>query len=220
MERTIKVTGRGKASVRPDTIELGIFLNKVYPEYRQAMEASAEHTGALKAAAERAGFSPEELKTTGFSVNMNYEGVYDEKGNWQNRFSGYRCEHSLVIRFPLDNEKLGRLLSELMECGADAEISIRHTVKDPEPARQELLKKAVNDSRLKAEALADAAGVALGRIINVDYSWGEMEIFNRTVDRMVMGNAKMSAAEESLDMDIEADDIRLQDTVTVIWEII
>ena len=220
MERTIKVTGRGKASVRPDTIELGIFLNKVYPEYRQAMEASAEHTGALKAAAERAGFSPEELKTTGFSVNMNYEGVYDEKGNWQNRFSGYRCEHSLVIRFPLDNEKLGRLLSELMECGADAEISIRHTVKDPEPARQELLKKAVSDSRLKAEALAEAAGVTLGRIINVDYSWGEMEIFNRTVDRMAMGNAKMSAAEESFDMDIEADDIRLQDTVTVIWEII
>lgn len=220
MERTIKVTGRGKASVRPDTIELGIFLNKVYPEYRQAMEASAEHTGALKAAAERAGFGPEELKTTGFSVNMNYEGICDEKGNWQNRFSGYRCEHSFVIRFPLDNEKLGRLLSELMECGADAEISIRHTVKDPEPARQELLKKAVSDSRLKAEALAEAAGVTLGKIINVDYSWGEMEIFNRTVDRMAMGNAKMSAAEESFDMDIEADDIRLQDTVTVIWEII
>ena len=220
MERTIRVTGRGKMNVKPDTIELNIFVSKVYPEYAEAMEASAEMTETLKAAAERAGFDPRDLKTTGFSINMNYEGVYDEKGNWKNKFAGYRYDHNLALRFDADNVKLGKMLWELSDCGADAEISINHTVKDPEPIRNELLAKAVKDSRTKAEVLAASSGVSLGDIISVDYSWGEMQIYNRTVDEMTFGrNAKISMAEESFDMDIQADDIHIQDTVTVIWEI-
>ena len=172
MERTIRVTGRGKMNVKPDTIELNIFVSKVYPEYAEAMEASAEMTEVLKAAAERAGFDPRDLKTTGFSINMNYEGVYDEKGNWKNKFAGYRYDHNLALRFDADNVKLGKMLWELSDCGADAEISINHTVKDPEPVRNELLAKAVKDSRTKAEVLAAASGVSLGDMISVDYSWG------------------------------------------------
>ena len=220
MERTIRVTGRGKINVKPDTIELNIFVSKVYPEYAEAMEASAEMTEVLKAAAERAGFDPRDLKTTGFSINMNYEGVYDEKGNWKNKFAGYRYDHNLALRFDADNVKLGKMLWELSDCGADAEISINHTVKDPEPVRNELLAKAVKDSRTKAEVLAAASGVSLGNIISVDYSWGEMQIYNRTVDNLTFGsNSKISMTEESFDMDIEADDIHIRDTVTVIWEI-
>jgi uncharacterized protein YggE len=220
MERTIRVTGRGKMNVKPDTIELNIFVSKVYPEYAEAMEASAEMTEVLKAAAERAGFDPRDLKTTGFSINMNYEGVYDEKGNWKNKFAGYRYDHNLALRFDADNVKLGKMLWELSDCGADAEISINHTVKDPEPIRNELLAKAVKDSHTKAEVLAAASGVSLGDIISMDYSWGEMQIYNRTVDNMTFGGAaKMSMTEESFDMDIEDDDINIQDTVTVIWEI-
>ena len=220
MERTIRVTGRGKMNVKPDTIELNIFVSKVYPEYAEAMEASAEMTEVLKAAAERAGFDPRDLKTTGFSINMNYEGVYDEKGNWKNKFAGYRYDHNLAMRFDADNVKLGKMLWELSDCGADAEISINHTVKDPEPVRNELLAKAVKDSHTKAEVLAAASGVSLGDIISVDYSWGEMQIFNRTVDNLTFGsNSKISMTEESFDMDIEADDIHIRDTVTVIWEI-
>lgn len=220
MERTIRVTGRGKMNVKPDTIELNIFVSKVYPEYAEAMEASAEMTEVLKAAAERAGFDPRDLKTTGFSINMNYEGVYDEKGNWKNKFAGYRYDHNLALRFDADNVKLGKMLWELSDCGADAEISINHTVKDPEPIRNELLAKAVKDSRTKAEVLAAASGVSLGDIISVDYSWGEMQIYNRTVDNLTFGsNSKISMTEESFDMDIEADDIHIRDTVTVIWEI-
>ena len=220
MERTIRVTGRGKMNVKPDTIELNIFVSKVYPEYAEAMEASAEMTEVLKAAAERAGFDPRDLKTTGFSINMNYEGVYDEKGNWKNKFAGYRYDHNLALRFDADNVKLGKMLWELSDCGADAEISINHTVKDPEPVRNELLAKAVKDSRTKAEVLAAASGVNLGDIISVDYSWGEMKIYNRTVDNLTFGsNSKISMTEESFDMDIEADDIHIRDTVTVIWEI-
>lgn len=220
MERTIRVTGRGMMNVKPDTIELNIFVNKVYPEYAEAMAASAKMTETLKAAAERAGFDPQELRTTGFSVNTNYEGVYDEKGNWQNKFAGYRYNHDLALRFDADNAKLGKILRELSDCGADAEFSINHTVKDPEPVRNELLARAVKDSRTKAEVLASSSGVSLGKIISVDYSWGEMEIFHRTADRMTLGGtAKIAMNEESFDMDIEADDIRLQDTVTVIWEI-
>ena len=219
MERTIRVTGRGRIKARPDTIELIICVSKVCPEYREAMETSSKMTKKMKEALERAGFDPAELKTTSFSVNADYEGEYDEKGVWHNVFRGYRYDHNMVLRFGLDNDRLGKVLYELSRCEANAEISIRHTVKDPEPIKNALLENAVKDSREKAKILAAASEVELGRIINIDYSWGEVEIYNRMTERMPLSFGSINAKEDSLDIDLEADDINVQDTVTVVWEI-
>lgn len=218
MERTIRVTGRGKISVRPDTMRLNINLSEVHKDYQKAVEASAERTKTLREVLERAGFDPKDLKTAHFTVNTENEGYYDKNNNWKQRFAGYRFIHNLHISFDLDNGKLGKALYELANCGVNAEISIGYTVKDQEAAKNLLLESAVRDSRAKAEALAKASEVELGRIINIDYSWGQLEICNRAVDDMTFGGVAC-AKNASIDLDIEADDIDLSDTVTIVWEI-
>ena len=52
------------------------------------------------------------------------------------------------------------------------EFSIEYTVSNPEAAKNKLLGEAVKDSMSKAGVLAAAAGVTLGDIVNIDYSWG------------------------------------------------
>ena len=44
MERIIKVTGRGKISVKPDTIQLNINAEGTYKEYVEAVKKSTEDT--------------------------------------------------------------------------------------------------------------------------------------------------------------------------------
>ena len=74
------------------------------------------------------------------------------------------------------------------------------------------------DSKEKASVLAEAAGVTLGDIVKIDYSWGEIEFISRPVERCMTMSAKNAAA-DSYSMDIEPDDIDVTDTVTVVWEI-
>lgn len=218
MERTIRVTGRGRLSVRPDTVRINITADGVFREYSDAIRHSAEDTEMIRKAIEKAGLDPKELKTVSFNVDTEYEGYEDRYHNWKQRFKGYKYVHLLNISFPIDNTVLGKVLYELSRCSVSVRFNITYTVKDTEEAKNELLKKAVTDSREKALILTGSAGVSLGDIATIDYSWSEVEICTRNV---FLGAPKLEipTADGAFDLNFEADDIDLNDTVTVVWNI-
>ena len=217
MDRTIRVTGKGKISVKPDTIRLKIEATGTYKEYSLSLRKSTEHTNLLREMISKAGLDSQNLKTTHFGIDTDYESYYDKNGDYQRRFTGYKYTHNLYIQFPNDNEQLGRILYQLANNAVNVEFSIRHTVKDVDVVKNELLSKAVEDSKMKAGVLAKAAGVSLGEIKTIDYSWGELEIYSEPIDKMML--AKSMGEGEAYNLDIEADDIDVQDTVTIVWEI-
>ena len=220
MERVIRVTGKGSISVKPDTIRLDIKITKVCKKYGDAVQASAEDTGLLRETIEKAGLKPKRLKTVKFIINSEYESYYDKNDNYKTKFIGFRYTHKLYIQFPNNNEQLGRVLYELAKCDVEVEFNIRHTVKDAEAVKNKLLAKAIEDSKIKAETLTNAAGVSLGKINTIDYSWGEMEIYAQPINTIASDKMPAKrAAPRSYDIDIEADDINVEDTVTVVWEI-
>ena len=65
--------------------------------------------------------------------------------------------------------------------------------------------------------LAYASEFLLGEIISIDYSWDEIEVFSKPIDDFVINMAQ--SIENKIDIDIEADDIDLSDTVTIVWNI-
>ena len=67
--------------------------------------------------------------------------------------------------------------------------------------------------------LAAAAGVSLGEIKSIDYSWAELEIYSEPMDGFMMAETSSLTSSDSFDIDIEADDIDVRDTVTIEWEI-
>ena len=70
----------------------------------------------------------------------------------------------------------------------------------------------------RCRRLLEAAGVNLGKIINIDYSWGEIDFVSRPLQEMSLRCCEPEKCESaSYDMDIEPDDIDISDTVTVIW---
>lgn len=46
-------------------------------------------------------------------------------------------------------------------------------------SKNELLAATVKDSQAKASVLTEEAGVNLGKIITIDYSWGEIDFVSR-----------------------------------------
>ena len=101
------------------------------------------------------------------------------------------------------------------------EFYIEYTIIDTEAAKNELLSRAVADSKAKAQILAAAADVQLGDIINIDYSWSEIDLISRPFNRLTELEDEYYDGEITLDynVDIEPDDIKVEDTVTVVWKI-
>ncbi len=219
MERTIRVTGKGKISVKPDTIRLHISLEETFREYDETMEHSTASVELLKDLIERLGYDRKDLKTLYFHIDTEYESYQDRDKSWKRRFAGYKYTHRMKLEFPADNERLGKVLYALAHCAVSPEFSIEYTVSNPEAAKNELLGEAVKDSMSKATILAAAAGVKLGDILNIDYSWGEVNFVSRPLEELSLRCCEDACEPASYKMDIEPDDIDMSDTVTVVWNI-
>ena len=216
--RTIRVTGKGMIKVKPDMTRLTITLEGMYKDYGETLKHSSEDTDALKELMTQFGFDKSDLKTLNFNVNTEYES-YREKDVYKQRFLGYKYVHVLKLEFESDNDRLGKILYALANSEIHPEFRISYTVKDPEASKNELLGNAVKDAKAKASVLADASGVALKDIQNIDYSWGEINFEVEPMRKDMIFESRCMLAEGSYDMDIEPDDIEVTDTVTVVWEI-
>lgn len=221
--KTLRVTGTGMISLKPDTTMLNITVTGVFKDYAETLKHSSEDTAALRSALEPLGFTGDMLRTASFNVDPRYEGYNDKNGNYRQRFMGYEFRHSLMLEFPSDNDLLGKTLYALAHSSVTPEFGISYTVKDKEAAKNALIANAVKDAMRKAEILAEAAEVDLGFIQSIDYSIGGGDFVVRPMNGR-MFKASMACEEDaayggSFDMDIAPEDIRVSDTVTVVWDI-
>ena len=222
--RELKVTGKGKVVAVPDQIVLNIDLNGTEKDYKKAYKQMEMATKEARDLFQGLSFEVKDLKTKKCEVEVSNERKYVEKtGTWEFVFKGYEYVHKMKIMFDKDNDLLGKVLYGLSKCESRPEVNISYTVKDVKSTKNTLLKNAIADSKAKAAVLAEAAGVTLGDILKIDYSWGEINlstpVLDSFLDVMRLSDDSDCFEDEALDMDIEPEDINITDTVTVIWEI-
>ena len=217
--RTITVKGTGNVSARPDYIVLSLNIEAISETYDRAMTEASERIKKLQDAAVLVGYEKSDLKTTSFNVQTRYENVKDRQGNYKREFAGYACSYHLKLAFNFDSKQLAKVISAIANCGAQPEISIAFTVKNPERISEELLINATENARAKAEILCKVSGNALGQLLNIDYSWGELNVFSRTTYDVEDCIQPLMAMSKCAAPEIEPDDIDVSDTVTFTWGI-
>ncbi len=221
MERTIRVTGTGRISVKPNTTIINLNFDNVLPTYDAALKSSAEDVAIVKDALVRAGLSRDSLKTINFDINTHYESYRDEKGNYKSRFDGYQYRQSLRFKFPIDNKTLGKVLYQLGQLDVNPEFSIYYSIEDTESIKNELLGNAIADAKKKAEVIANASGVVLEEILEINYNWIDVEFRTRpySLHDKVMMCKSTPDVNGAYDIDIEPNDIDKTDNVTIIFKI-
>ncbi len=202
--------------LKPDMIRLMLTVSGTDPDYAQIMAMSAAQTNVLKACMEQLGFAKSDVKTLSFDISPQYEGYQDEHNNWKQRFVAYQFQHRLKLEMDADNALLGKVLSAIAATKLQPELEIIHTVRDTEAAKNRLLGNAVADAAGKAKVLAQAAGVTLGSIVTIEYSLGEVAFTARPIQSKA---ERCMAVMSDAAMDIDPDDIKVQDTVTIEWNI-
>ncbi len=217
--RTIRVTGKGQVSVKPDMTSVYVSLKGRHPDYGETLRKSSLDTERLRELLTGIGFERSDLKTTSFDVKVKYERFWDkDKQDYEDVFLGYEFNHHMKVEFESDNDRLGKILYALGSSHVEPRLSISFFVKDPEVVKNELLTAAVADSKKKALVLTQAAGVALKDVLNIDYSWGQIRLETRPVENVCYAPLEDDES-ESYNLNIEPDDIEASDTVTILWEI-
>lgn len=218
MPRTITVKGSGRATAKPDTVVVTMTLKSRSMKYDKAMDAAAVAIDELTRALVDAGFTKDAIKTTDFDVRTDYRDERDYDGTYRRVFHGYIVSHELKLEFPFDTKRLARALSALAESSVRPELSVAFMVKDTAAVNEALLRSASANACAKAKILCDAAGMTLGKLLSIDYNWGELNVYSRTEYSPAppMGaDGRVGAAP----IDIEPEDIDVADTVTFVWEI-
>ena len=214
--RTITVKGTGYVSARPDYIILSLNIETLSKTYDRAMSEAAERIERLQGAAVCVGYRKEDLKTTSFDVQTRYENVKDR---YKREFVGYACSYRLKLAFDFDSKQLAKVISAIADCGAQPELSIAFTVKNPARVSEELLINATENARAKVEILCKASGSTLGQLLNIDYNWGELNVFSRTSYDVEDCIQPLMAMSKCAAPEIEPVDIDVTDTVTFTWKI-
>ena len=139
------------------------------------------------------------------SVRPYYENVREDDV-YHTEFAGFEYDHRLRIDTDPDNGTVGRVMDAMVS--ADVQYTMTYRLKNSEAAEKEARCRAVKDARIKAEQLADAAGVRLGKMMGITYtSQGE------AVPYHVM-SARVNVP------DVVPENIRVSDSVTVSWSML
>ena len=166
-EPVVIVTGEGRSDVAPDMaiIELGVV--KDGKTAREALDANNKAMADVMKALKDAGIAERDLQTSGFTISPQYQ--YPQNENGENKppvLVGYQVANMLSLRVR-DLSKLGAILDQTVTLGVNQSGGIRFTNDKPEAAIGEARKKAVADAMAKAKQLTEAAGIGLGRVLEI-----------------------------------------------------
>lgn len=163
--RLIAVSGLGEVKTRPD---MAIISTGVVTEGATAKDALAKNNSAMAAviaALKAAGVAEDDIQTSNFSVSPKYP-PYQPNQTAAPRIVGYTVSNQVSAAVK-DLKKLGTILDTLVQSGSNQMSGISFDVAEPKPFLDEARKKAVADARAKAELYAAAAGVSLGKVVQI-----------------------------------------------------
>ncbi|WP_438752883.1 SIMPL domain-containing protein [Pararhizobium sp. O133] len=166
-EAVITVSGEGRSSIAPDMAILSFSVVKDAKTAREALDANNKAMADVLNALKSGGIADRDLQTSGFAVNPQYQ--YPDNSDGGNRpavLTGYQVANSLTITVR-DLARLGDIIDQSVTLGVNQGGSIQFTNDKPEAVITEARKSAVTDAVAKAKVLSEAAGVSLGRIVEI-----------------------------------------------------
>ena len=155
-EAKVIVTGKSTIKVVPDKVEVS--LGVVSQSYDVA-EAQAQNTAAMDiviAKLAELGVPDDSIRTTSYNVYPNYDW-----SSGKDQIIGYTVDSTLTVS-DRSVDEVGTLLSACVNAGANEIRGLTFSYSDYDAVYLEALKAAVGAARVKAEALAEAAGRTLG----------------------------------------------------------
>ena len=161
--RTIHVTGNGSVVGEPDiaTLNLGVSAEKASVE--EAREAAASAMTSVIDSLKANDVAEKDIQTENFSIYPQYD--YTDNGRV---LRGYRVSNTVSANVR-ELESLSDIIDDAAGAGGDIVVvnSIQFMIEDSTPLQTQARALAVKNAEAKAQTLAEASGVTLGKPITI-----------------------------------------------------
>ncbi|WP_454746435.1 SIMPL domain-containing protein [Ciceribacter selenitireducens] len=166
-EATIIVSGEGDAAIAPDMAVLSLSVVREAETAAEALKANSQAMAEVIADLKAKSIADRDIQTSAFSVDPLYRQDKADDDTYEAPvIVGYRVTNGLTLRVR-DLTMLGGLIDAAVKLGVNQGGGITFTNDNPEAAITEARKKAVAEAMEKAKVLTEAAGVKLGRIVEI-----------------------------------------------------
>lgn len=207
---TISVMGTGEVELKPDFARIYVTVATQADTVAQAASANRAATERVLARIESLGIKREDIRTANFQVFQTPSPP--ERLSREKEPPAFSAHHQLRIT-TRDLDGVGRLAGEILASGDMTFQSVSFGLDRQEEGKDKAREAAVRDARRQAEVYAAAAGVGLGRLLEIRD--GSVHAFEpQPAMRMEMAMAKSA---ESVPI-VPPATLRYTANVHLVWE--
>ena len=199
---TLYVNGHGAVTIPPDTASVVVGVDVIRPTLAAAQTEATEQATAIIEAVKAAGIAEDDIQTANYSVNIIRD--YDEEGN-PAEIQGFQVTNQVNVTHR-DVDAVGGILDDVVAAGANNIYGISFYVEDPTAAASQARVQAVKDARTKADELAAAAGMKVGRVVSISESFAPPpapEVFAGAADAVAESRAAVPVQVGTIEVTVD-----------------
>jgi len=161
---TLSVNGSAQVTLSPDIAYISVGVHTENADATEAVSANAVQAQKVIDALKAMGIEEKDIRTSNFSITPQQQ--FDDQG----KLTGviFIVDNTVYVTLR-DLTKIGDILGTAVSAGANSIYGIQFDVADKTPGLSSARKTAVENARKQAEELAEAAGVKLVAVQNINY---------------------------------------------------
>jgi len=205
-------SGEGKVSVTPDIAIVTLGIQETGSSLKTVQNSVNIKSKSLTEALKTLGVSENDIKTTSYNVYPQYD-----YSNASQRIIGYQVSTNYKATVK-DFDKVNDILVSATAAGANIVGNVSFDINDSTKLEKtnEARELAVKNAKEKAEGLAKAAGIGLGKILNVSENQSASNAI-RTMTKPVAGGGDL---EKSIAQpDIQPGQTEINVTISLSYEV-
>ena len=210
----IEVEGEGTVYRAPDLATTQLTVLRNAPTAAEGLAEVNKAIGDVSAAMAEFGVEKRDLRTVGFQISPQYQ--YDNRQDGPQappKLVGYEVRNTLSVKVR-DLSKLGALLDKAVTLGVNEGGSIQFEIDNPTEATQEARRLAVVDAKARAQTLAEASGLKLGRVLLIQ----DGAIRREPSPPIPFAEMKLAAAPASGRVPVEIGENAVRADIRVVYE--
>lgn len=165
---TLNIAASGEVKAEPDQAIVTFGVQTVAKSAADAMRQNAARMTAVLAAIRAAGVEARDIQTSALSLSSQY--AYDQ--NQPPRLTGYQASNQVTVRVRA-LARVGAVLDSVVAAGVNQVNGVEFTIADPAPLPDEARRRAVKALAARADLYAQAEGMRVARLINLEEGGGE-----------------------------------------------
>jgi len=211
VKNVITVNGQGEMTVAPDVAYINLGIRTEAETAKDAQAANAEaYTKLREVLFDKYKLPAKDVQTSGFSVRPEYS--YSDRG--EAKVKGYSATQMLQVTYR-DLDNLGTFLDAVSAAGANQIEGVRFSTEKGQEYELQVIEKAMDNAKAKAQAIAKYAGKELKGIVAVNQGGGvaiPSEYRNIEMSKAMMDSAAGSPTS------ISTGELKVTTNVTVQYE--